>query len=56
MIFYFIKRIKELFIKKYIQELEQKAPTCFNENFIGAVALVDYDGAPRFQNLKPSKK
>ena len=53
--FLLYKKDKRAFYKKYKEELEQKPPTCFNENFIGAVALRDYDGAPRFQDLKPSK-
>ena len=53
--FLLYKKDKRAFYRKYKEELDQKPPTCFNENFIGAVALRDYDGAPRFQDLKPSK-
>ena len=53
--FLLYKKDKRAFYKKYKEELDQKPPTCFNENFIGARALRDYDGAPRFQDLKPSK-
>ena len=53
--FLLYKKDKRAFYKKYKAEIDQKPPTCFNENFIGAVALRDYDGAPRFQDLKPSK-
>ena len=53
-IFLFIKRIKEA-LKKYENELSQKLPICFNENFIGAKNIRDYDGANNFQHSKPSK-
>ncbi|ORX78605.1 hypothetical protein BCR32DRAFT_269980 [Anaeromyces robustus] len=46
---------KEAFYKKFEKELQQIQPSCFNENFVGANALRDYDGAPNFQKLKPSK-
>ena len=46
---------KNAFYRKYKNELSQKSPLCFNENFVGADALRDYDGAPNFQNSKPSK-
>jgi len=46
---------KTNFYKKYETEINQNSKTCFNENFIGAIALRDYDGAPNFQRLKPSK-
>ena len=49
------KKDKRAFYKKYKEELDQRPPICFNENFIGALALRDYDGEYRFQDLKPSK-
>ena len=48
------KKNKRDFYKKYKNELSQKSPICFNENFIGAIALRDYDGANNFQHSKPS--
>lgn len=49
------KKDKRAFYRKYKKELEQNSLTCFNENFIGAENLRDYDGANNFQRLKPSK-
>lgn len=44
---------KEGFYAKFADELSQKADVCFSERFVGAVALRDYDGAPRFQDAYP---
>ena len=49
------KKDKRAFYRKYKKELEQNSLTCFNENFIGAECLRDYDGANNFHRLKPSK-
>ena len=48
------KKDKRGFYKKYENELSQKLPICFNENFIGANNIRDYDGANNFQHSKPS--
>ena len=48
------KKAKRGFYKKYENELSQKPPICFNENFIGANNKRDYDGANNLQHSKPS--
>ena len=53
--FLLYKKDKRAFYKKYKIELEQNTSSCFNENFIGADNIRDYDGAPNFQSLKPAK-
>ena len=54
--FLLYKKDKRAFYKKYKIELEQNSSTCFNENFIGADNIRDYDGAPGFITLVPTKK
>lgn len=44
---------KESFYAEFADELSQKADVCFSERFVGAAAVRDYDGAPRFQDAYP---
>lgn len=45
-----------MFYDKYQKELSQIKNNCFTENFIGACALRDYDGARNFHDAYPSEK
>lgn len=44
---------KGKFYAEFSDEISQKADVCFGERFVGAAALRDYDGAPRFQDAYP---
>ena len=44
------KTDKDAFLDKFEIELTKDPKNCFNENFIGADALRDYDGRKDFQN------
>ena len=54
--YYLYQTDKEIFYDKYQKELSQIKNNCFTENFTGACALRDYDGARNFHHAYPSEK